>query len=532
MSRDRRPSSVAASPAVDAAPLTGGLAGYRLLRRIASGDRADVYLAAAHSGAAEPDAPTGFAPRWDDSATPSTDPAPPSLVTVRVYPANVPDDSVTVEIEAMSAHTGGALPALFDVAGLDDGRCCLAVERIPGPSVARLLTERTLSIGEAITILAPIAAAVADLAEAGFVHTRLCAADLLLDDAGRPRLIGLGALRRLPGPERAAERTALLKAGHVALADLLDELADAVRPAGALDAAIDLVRGRLEARPFRRCESELERMLFQAAVPEPLAGVAVRTRTTRLPARVTAPVPFHPIDDVDPLPEAVVGPVARRAGGIRAFFGLAQLPDDLTERVARATDAAPARRLRDRIEGGIRARRGALTVGALVGGGALVLLLTLLPPATADDAHPADGAEPSASAVPASEAPAPAGGATPPTSPPAAGLDSAGDDDPAAAARELLERRAECFATLDLACLDEVLQSGSAIETTDRAAMLAVRDGAGTPPEELDAASATVTAEMGDAVLVGVARIEPGREPASLLLVRGEAGWRLREVFD
>src|SRR5690606_10127208 len=105
-------------------------------------------------------------------------------------------------------------------------------------------------------------------------------------------------------------------------------------------------------------------------------------------------------------------------------------------------------------------------------------------------------------------------------------------DDPIAAARWLLERRSECFATLDLDCLDEVLQRGSAIETEDRAAMLAARDGAGAPSIVFDASEAVVTVEMGDAVLIAISRAGPEREPASLLVVRGEAGWRLREIFD
>jgi hypothetical protein len=40
-----------------------------------------------------------------------------------------------------------------------------------------------------------------------------------------------------------------------------------------------------------------------------------------------------------------------------------------------------------------------------------------------------------------------------------------------------------------------------------------------------------ITAEMGDAVLVEVTPAVADREPASLLVVRGEAGWRLREIF-
>ena len=49
------------------------------------------------------------------------------------------------------------------------------------------------------------------------------------------------------------------------------------------------------------------------------------------------------------------------------------------------------------------------------------------------------------------------------------------------------------------------------------------------PTADLDAI--TVVAEMGDAV-VPAAPTSGEREPASLLMMRGEAGWRLREVFD
>jgi eukaryotic-like serine/threonine-protein kinase len=48
----------------------------------------------------------------------------------------------------------------------------------------------------------------------------------------------------------------------------------------------------------------------------------------------------------------------------------------------------------------------------------------------------------------------------------------------------------------------------------------------------LDPMGIEVAAEMGAAVLLRVPRTVAEREPASILVVRGEAGWRLREIFD
>ncbi|HET6673391.1 MAG TPA: hypothetical protein VFG92_08435 [Agromyces sp.] len=549
-SNDTDPSTSPTAPA-----LAGGLVGYRLLRRMARGERADVYLATAEpADPADPSVAPAFAPppiggvALDATLTPPA----PALVVVRVYPPEASSEAIALEIEAMSTDADGTLPALYDVASLDDGRCCLAVERIGGVAVSRLLTERTLSVGEAVTILAPITVAVSELAERGFVHTRLASSDILVDDAGRPRLVGLGALRRIPGYERSAERTALIRSGHVALAELVEDVAAAVRPVGALDGAVDLIRGRLDARPFERCEAELERRLFAAAVPQPIAGVDVRVRTARLPARIGAPVAAvtgePPNDDGG-------GPArshSARGRGLGRLLGLSQLPDDLGSRVATTLDAVPGAGTRARVASALRSRRRALTVGGLVGGGALVLMLTLVPPATATDAPETpkgdalatDAASTSGAngADPAGNAPATGSGGddgadqAAPTevapNPDAADAADPAGDDPVAATRWLLERRAECFENLDLGCLDEVLQPASAIEAQDRAAMLAARDGAAGPDVGFDLETLHVSSEMGDAVLAAVTRVAPEREPASLLVVRGEAGWRLREIFD
>ncbi len=249
----------------------------------------------------------------------------PRLVVLRVYDSDVPGETITTEVEAMSADASGTLPDLLDLATLDDGRCCLVVERLGGPALSRILAERTLSPGEAVTVLAPIVVAVAELARNGFVHARLAASDVLLDDAGRPRLVGLGALRRLPAD--GTERVALLRSGHAALAGLMEEVVAAVAPAGALSAPLAFLRERMDARPFEPCEAEVERRLFAAAAPEPVSGLrgtgsaAATARAGHRPAggrcgphrRAGLARPARSGDRCRIPPDARVGPGTRRS---------------------------------------------------------------------------------------------------------------------------------------------------------------------------------------------------------------------------
>ena len=496
---------------------------------MARGDRADVYLAVAE---ADPD-------DRDDEDEDRPEPTLP-LVVVRVYPAGADDATLAVEIEAMSADASSTLPALHDVASFPDGRCCLIVERIGGPALSRILIERTLTPGEAVTILAPIVVAVAELAARGFVPGRLSTSDILIDEAGRPRLIGTGHLRRLPVAPRGSDRITLLRAGHEALADLIDDVAAAVRPSNALQGVVEFLRGRLDARPFVPCETEVERRLFAVATAEPIGGLVTRARTSRLPARISAPHPIasepEPVRHVAEAPT----PIRRSNGGLRQLLALAQLPSGLSDRAAEVADVDHVAGLRRRVAGVIGRRGRSSAVGALVGGGALVLLLTLVPPATAEE-EPGPGSTGAAPDAAATDTAQPEAPSEPVASDAALPADGAGEvapavqtpEGPVEAARQLLERRAGCVAMLDLACLEGVLQPGSAIEAQDRASIQAARAGEHADMEpEFELGSIELAAEMGAAVLVRVTRATAEREPASLLMVRGEAGWRLREIFD
>lgn len=506
------------------------VSGYRLLRRIASGDRASVYLA---------------------SGVHANDPGSPrSVVALRIYEAGGDDARIAAEISAMTADATGTLPALHDVTALGDGRCVLAVERIAGPTLARLLTERALEPGEAVTLLAPIAVAVASLAEAGFVHTRLSPNDVLIDGVGRPRLIGLGAIRRLDEVPSAIERTELLRVGHVALAGLVAGVAEATRPHGSLDRAVALITGAAAARPFVRSEALLERALFESAAAIAVRGLRAPSAPGPIAARLTAgeganggvsgdaisalgPGAAARPEPGDAPHEPAPAPLPRR-GLLGTLASLAQLPSETVEHGAELADVDPRKPLFGRRRRALVGRRRAVLVAAMIGGAALVLMLTLVPPAdprsatTSAGTVQVGGAE---AAGVANDSGANAPSEVTSTEPPE---DTAVTTpvDLVGATAALLELRDTCLATLDAGCLEQVDQPGSAIERDDLALLAGAREGVAIEPGEYALDAITVTAEMGDAVLVSVPRTAPESEPASLLVMRSEAGWRLRELFD
>jgi len=101
-----------------------------------------------------------------------------------------------------------------------------------------------------------------------------------------------------------------------------------------------------------------------------------------------------------------------------------------------------------------------------------------------------------------------------------------GGDDPLAAAVALLERRQTCFAELSLLCLEEVDQQGSAALLADRTVMEALRAGEEADVTASDGSDPRLAERWGDSALVEVG---PETAPAPLLLMRSEAGWRIRD---
>jgi hypothetical protein len=489
------------------------VAGYRVLRRIATGDRADVYLAVvdAHDDvdAQQPDAPAAARP----------------LVALRLYDASASDDAIATEIEVMASDGSGATPALVDVATLADGRTCLAVERIPGAVLTQLLVERTFLAGEAVTLLAPIVQAVRELERRGFVHTRLSAADILLDERGRPRVVGLGSVRRLDGVHAGPARVALLREGDAALLRLVEDVAAATIPTGALAGCVAVITASLARRPFTTCADELERAIFDVAAPAPISEVAVHGRSPAVPARVVAAAPA--LRTVG-RPGPVADPVERtsHAARFRRLASLAQLPEQLVDDVAAAADGASTRALRGRVAAVLSSRRRQLVVAGSGGAAMLAVMLTLVPPGGGAASVADSKAGPVASAVPSVAAGRPIENDVP------AGAGAGAEIDPASAASDLLEVRASCLASRDLDCITAVVQPGSPIAASDRALLLGDGSEGGAAVEPFDLGAIALVADMGSAVLLEVPYADAEREPASLLMMRSEAGWRLRELFD
>ena len=126
-----------------------------------------------------------------------------------------------------------------------------------------------------------------------------------------------------------------------------------------------------------------------------------------------------------------------------------------------------------------------------------------------------------------------------PTSPdPLPSADPVLSDDPVAALGALLAERERCIRDLSVLCLDGVLQKGSAAMERDAAIIRSIQKGGEVPPEAAIAAGGlTLVERLGDSALVSLnapGASPPGaaqRTPASTLVMRGEAGWRIRDYL-
>ena len=475
-------------------------AGYRLVRVVGEGERATVHLGYADGPA--PDIPSRQA-------------------AVKVYRPGVGIDDIDREIACLSRADHPHVVSLTDVATLPSGTPCLVLERLTGGSLARLLAERAeISAGEAVTLVAPIASAVDELHRSGVVHGALRAASVAFRESGAPVIVGFGRARPIePGLSSAAlSAEPMVVADRQRLAVLASAVLERV-PGDEARALVDsLADDGVESDDYGM---RLADRMFELAAPEPvrlrgddgvqgLGALAPAARTS--PARMSA---AH----VDPVAEARALPT---------------LPDlmSLWVRIA-----AVSPRVRE-WTAGVRPR---FWIAAGVVAASVVVALLVVPTAsdggvsaTSTDAPGVPGADGRREAETEGRATvgrAPA--ASPSTAPPPPSSERASDaspeDDPLAALATLLRQRERCFRDLSVLCLDGVVQPGSAAAERDTALIRALQDGAeATTDATIVASDPALVERLGDTALISLGDV-PDTQPASTLVMRGEAGWRIRD---
>lgn len=389
-----------------------------------------------------------------------------------------------------------------------DGRPAVLLPRLEPRPVSELLAARgRLSAGEAVTLLVPLLLALLHVERRGLddrvdLASGLTLDDVLLDASGAPVLVSLSAapprgavsLTRHAGAAGAARRIVaeVLSSTPGGPSTVRTALGDATRPGGlGIDSLIELLFDLDDPAP-------LEEPLARPAPPPPAASTD---------APPTAP-PAHHLDGVVPgldLARAAVG----EPGGLAAdAFGLAA--HVIGRAVAAARDVRP------------KVWLGAGVVAASALGG-LVLTATEGPPA-----EPGTRSDPAPARADArrTDPPEAAGRSSPPVSTGETTADALlRGDDATAAARVLLRLREDCLTALDAACVAGVDQADSPLLADD----LAVVADPARLAEARFPSIAGMAGEYGGAVLFELGS-GPDDEPASLLVTRTEAGWRLRSL--
>lgn len=486
------------------------VAGYRVIRKLGSSDRADVYLGSNGAGGGTHN----------------------SAVALKVFRPDAEPASIEREIRILSAALAGSLPELIDVATVPDGRVCLVQEWLAGGSLSRLLREGApLLPGEAVTILAPVAVAIAALHRMNVFHASLGLASIMFDARGRPVLTGMGALGELSSagdpPPASETRRDLLREDYCRFTALMRGVFDHLDPVQPVARQAELVAARFEIAtgevPFRPRLDELERALFDwaPAMPVGLTGSARREPAVLADAaqgaklaeglrREALRVELH---QTPPLGVDASTPLQHPGARMPHWLEFFHLPHD--------------------VNAWISARRRPLVVAGLVAASGFVLALALLPPTGGHgegDAGPraaADGeAAPGTYGEPSVASAADQRALT----------DALEGDDPVAGVSALLELRAACLAAASVVCLDGVDQAGSAMMAADSYSVRMVQQGGSDAGiDGYDAFRPSLVEQSGNSALVALLPIASSTaesQPASALVVKGEAGWRLREIFD
>jgi hypothetical protein len=401
-------------------------------------------------------------------------------------------------------------PHIIGLRGLDDDGDSLGLllPRLSIITARRWLDVRSpLPAGEAVTLLVPLLRALAHIERRGIGRTVDLADgvdldDVLFDDRGAPIITSLRAAatddaarsRRWPGGAAGAGlRLVKEVAGHLHADADHGELDALLAPGGAsIDELIETVFALAAPEPLTRADVEGDppdaSTDHDAAAPAAgWQGVLALTPLAAFGRRMLGAA-----REIRPrvwVTCAIVG-ISAVAGVIAATAG---------EQEPSPTATSPAAASRPR-------------AAALASGSALPLSGSTLPPSGSTGSARAEAAAPTAAT------------GAPPTSPVVESSSLTGA--PEAAFPVLLRLRAACLRALDTECIAGVDEADSPAIDGDQASIAQPRLLKSLP---VDLSPGTVVNRLGGAVLFA-ARDDAHDRPASVLLTRSEAGWRLRSI--
>ena len=511
------------------------LGGYRLLRRLGSGPRADIWLG--HDGD--------------------------GVAAVKVFHPDVERASIDTEIEALGRASSRHLVHLNDLATVPVGLPCLILQRLSPVGLGRILAQRVVSAGEAVTIMAPLALAVAELHRVGVAHGGIGARSVLFDEHGAPVLSCFGAsslVGTYPDPPNASSLTVAQLAAEADVASDLQQLAELTRRVLlGVDGSATVSEWMHDAEPSEdpsQWPVELADRLFRLA--EPTAVMAGKSDTAqhyprtpdirrgllldRRGGRGSGPgsdAEAHDTEAHDTEAHDTEGTwsdvLALPPSVARALTQWRELRASEPRRVLAAWTA----RIRVSL-GRVRRRVWVLAaiVGAVVVAGALALSGAA---AHESDAVSVAGSTQQTAERHAASSASQAGSSASAVTGSATGTGAAAGAlraDPVVAGRLLLTVRRECLEQLSVLCLDRVDQAGSgAMDADSNMIRLAQQGGVDTGDTNTSRANyVTGTVELverfGDTALLNVTVFTNGQNmpAASLLLVKGEAGWLIRDL--
>ncbi|WP_456515870.1 hypothetical protein [Agrococcus sp. UYP33] len=382
------------------------------------------------------------------------------------------------EVEALLLADHPHLVPILDVA--TDAGVVVVRPLLPRDLADWLRDRGAPGPGEAVTALAPIAAALGALHAVGATAGAVSAHHVRLDADGAPLLTGEGARVEAARPSIAWREGS---AGVGVDADAWRSLAEAVLAACG-EALPDAVERAVAARDLAVAGAAL--LEAWPALPlalEPDVGAAVATTQRRRRLR----------------PEGLEAVWARAAVLLERVAGRMRWPGGGA--VARSLAA-------------VRPRFWAVAVGGVA---ALALALLLPAPGAADEGSRA--AERSDASAPPAVSPTALPTVSPAVSPgpQAQPHEPAMTDDPVAGAALLLAEREACLAAGDAACLVGLHEPDSPQLT------------AASPWRMPDDGRIELVQRLGDAWLL---RVVSERAPASVLVMSTEAGWTLRDAWS